>query len=171
MWLFISDMGSGDKVMVMLGLCCDQSLYSAYGSFACRVASGFLGWFWVYSGVFFLRWVLEDDEILSEEERKVDERARKVRMKTEEWDLSAEELDSLERDAFRQIALRNSSSSTASVSNNSIYSSNLNPFNPSLPRKVDDFPPGSRILSPSIVVGELLPILLICFFFFFFLSP
>ena len=39
--------------MVMLGFCCDQSLYSAYGSFACRVASGFLGWFWVYSGVFF----------------------------------------------------------------------------------------------------------------------
>ena len=98
----------------------------------------------------------------------MDERARKVGMETEEWDLSVEELDSLERDAFRQIALRNSSSSTASVSNNSIYSSNLNPFNPSLPRKVDDFPPRSRILPPSIVVGELLPILLICLFFFFF---
>ncbi|XP_059592755.1 uncharacterized protein LOC100264852 isoform X6 [Vitis vinifera] len=77
-------------------------------------------------------------------------------METEDWDLSAEELDSLERDAFRQIALRNSSSSTASVSNNSIHSSNPNPnpIIPSLPRKVDDLPPGSRIPPPSTVVSN-----------------
>lgn len=87
----------------------------------------------------------------------MDERAR-VGMETEDWDLSAEELDSLERDAFRQIALRNSSSSTASVSNNSIHSSNPNPnpnpIIPSLPRKVDDLPPGSRIPPPSTVVSN-----------------
>ena len=83
----------------------------------------------------------KEEEEEGEEEGKVDERAR-VGMETEDWDLSAEELDSLERDAFRQIALRNSSSSTASVSNNSIHSSNPNPnpIIPSLPRKVSLFP-------------------------------
>ncbi|RVX22327.1 SWI/SNF-related matrix-associated actin-dependent regulator of chromatin subfamily A-like protein 1 [Vitis vinifera] len=111
----------------------------------------------------------KEEEEEGEEEGKVDERAR-VGMETEDWDLSAEELDSLERDAFRQIALRNSSSSTASVSNNSIHSSNPNPnpsfllfparlaFSPPCPFSgnsslpVDDLPPGSRIPPPSTVV-------------------
>ncbi|KAK9288210.1 hypothetical protein L1049_016659 [Liquidambar formosana] len=40
-------------------------------------------------------------------------------MEVDDWDLSAEDLDSLERDALRKIAERNSSSSTASVSTSS----------------------------------------------------
>ena len=37
-------------------------------------------------------------------------------MEFEEWELSAEQLDSLEKDAFRQIAQRNNSNSSSSSS-------------------------------------------------------
>ncbi|XP_059632052.1 uncharacterized protein LOC132274731 [Cornus florida] len=76
-------------------------------------------------------------------------------MELDDWELSAEELDSLERDALNQIALRNSSSATTSSSS----STRLNPRPQQSPAKpiadyhhnntVDALPDASRTLPAS----------------------
>ncbi|KAL2224355.1 UNVERIFIED_CONTAM: hypothetical protein Sindi_0366100, partial [Sesamum indicum] len=43
----------------------------------------------------------------------------------DDWDLSAEELDSLERDALKQLAQRSSSSAAATTSNSNFSRSNV----------------------------------------------
>ncbi|XP_031285771.1 SWI/SNF-related matrix-associated actin-dependent regulator of chromatin subfamily A-like protein 1 isoform X2 [Pistacia vera] len=100
-------------------------------------------------------------------------------MEVDDWDLTAEELDSLERDALQQIAQRDNSSSTSLNSNNqnpqtthplhshpsfsftnnqpSITSTNK-PISDSRSNKLEALPPGSRVLptsvAPSVNSGE-----------------
>lgn len=74
-------------------------------------------------------------------------------MELEEWDLSSEQLDSLERDAFRQIAQRNASSSCSSSPSSFKGNSQESPAKP-LPQsplsKVQAVSPARRNLPSSI---------------------
>ncbi|KAJ0033911.1 hypothetical protein Pint_24161 [Pistacia integerrima] len=100
-------------------------------------------------------------------------------MEVDDWDLTAEELDSLERDALQQIAQRNNSTSTSLNSNNQIpqtthplhshpsfsftnnqpsITSTNKPISDSRSNKVEALPPVSRVLptsvAPSVNSGE-----------------
>ncbi|KAJ4721866.1 SWI/SNF-related matrix-associated actin-dependent regulator of chromatin subfamily A-like protein 1 [Melia azedarach] len=91
-------------------------------------------------------------------------------MELDEWELSAEELDSLERDALQKIAQRNNSSSTSTSTSTSTssYLRHINhdnqhpqrslpsfdfpdkPFYDSSSNKVEALPPGSRTLPTTL---------------------
>ncbi|CAO2821705.1 unnamed protein product [Amaranthus hypochondriacus] len=73
-------------------------------------------------------------------------------MEFEEWELSAEQLDSLEKDAFRQIAQRNSSNSSSSSSAAATTTTTPNTTVPCSNRSHSqvDACLGSRVLPPSI---------------------
>ncbi|XP_044499508.1 SWI/SNF-related matrix-associated actin-dependent regulator of chromatin subfamily A-like protein 1 isoform X2 [Mangifera indica] len=99
-------------------------------------------------------------------------------MEVDEWDLTAEEMDSLERDALQQIAQRNNSSSSLNCNNQNPQTTNRQQSHPSFSfaknqpsitstntpisnsrsNKVEALPPGSRVLptlvAPSVNSGE-----------------
>lgn len=52
-------------------------------------------------------------------------------MEVDEWDLTAEEMDSLERDALQQIAQRNNSSSSLNCNNQNPQTTNRQQSHPS----------------------------------------
>lgn len=73
---------------------------------------------------------------------------KKKRMDFDDWELSAEELDNLERDALRQIAERNSSSSSSSATTTSYLQSTVpNAFR--VTHKREDVLSAAPIIRPS----------------------